>query len=764
MKRPLLCVSLMFVVAVYFSLLIWPISADAKAEDGSAIQFTGKIYQKEYKLNSKGQISQILYLEALEDSSVKVQCYLATDGDVLRSDKAPIGGIVRVNGTVRLFNTATNPGEFDSQQYYQTLKISYRLQKAQLIAYGGKKDVYRESLWKLRYRFEDILDKTLSYSDAAIMKGILLGDKAFMDGEQSDLYKRSGIIHILAVSGLHISIIGMGLYKLLRKVSLHKVLAVTIAVFTMWSYGEMCGMSPSAYRAIFMFSLNIFSHIINRTYDMLTAMAIAGVLLVIENPLYLHHSGFMMSFGAVMAIGFVVPVLQKDVEKGLERIMICEKNRLVTISVRIVRSIIVGITGSIGILLFTLPVYMNYYYTLPVYGPVLNIIVLPLMPVLMIAGILCMLLGLINIYVARVPGLLIHLVLKLFEYSCRGSGKAPGGTLYLGHAELWQVVIYLITFGIFIWLFWQKKLRHNMLLRYGTLLIGLMALCYRHSYDLKLTFLDVGQGDGIVISCGKEAYLIDGGSTTKNEVGKYQIKPYLCYEGIGSLKAVILTHEDEDHMSGMLELIEETTEDGIKIQNLILPDIDKSSRKENYQKLLAKAKQYQIPVSYISRGMVLGTGDRNLKISCLGPVKGMKTDEPNEYSTILYIKYQDFSALLSGDVEGAGQRMLVSYIENLQRYNGNYESVDVPDFENITLLKVAHHGSRYTTDEKFLSLINPKVAIISCGKGNTYGHPHKELLERLEKYQASIYITKDSGAITVICDKKKCFVKEYLKD
>lgn len=826
MKRPLLNISILFVVAVYFFLLIFPPETAVADPGGSKISFTGKIYQKEYKLNSRGQISQILYLQSVEDKELKVQCYLDTTEDILAKKISSIGSYVEVEGTYWPFSNATNPGEFDSLEYYRILKISYRIQKAHITASGGKADLYRESLWKLRCRLEKVLDNCLEYRDAAIMKAVLLGDKAFMDDETNELYKKSGIIHILAVSGLHISIIGMGIYKLLRKLGVHKSAAFVISVFIMWSYGVMCGMSPSAYRAIVMFAINIFSHMLNRTYDMMTAMAVPGVLLALDNPLYLHHSGFLMSFGAVCALGYVLPALQSDVVTVFDHVYIIEKNAVVTWTVRLMRIVIRSLTGSVAILLVTLPVYMDYYYSVPIYASALNIIVLPLMPVLMIAGILCILLGLIWEVAGLLPGFVIHLILKFYECSCKGTGRLPGGTAYVGHAELWQVVIYLLLIAAYVILhdvhitqrlfalhnkmikmkYRNCKETELFVIRSALIIAGLIIIFYRPSYGLKISLLDVGQGDGIVIESGREAYLIDGGSTSKKEVGKYQLKPFLAYEGIGHLNAVILTHEDEDHMSGMMELMEDTVNDGIRIDNLILPDISDKAKKENYRKLEQAAALYHIPVSYISREDTIKTGNKDLSITCLGPVRDMYTDEPNAYSTILYVKYRSFTALLTGDVEGQGQENLTEYIkesslgqeelteynregslgqEGLTEYNResslgqeelteyNRESclgqdwsltaasrasdAEISDIHSlpaqVTLLKVAHHGSRYTTDQEFLDLVDPQIAIISCGKNNTYGHPHQEVLDRLDSIGSKIYRTDQQGCITITIDR-----------
>ncbi len=270
--------------------------------------------------------------------------------------------------------------------------------------------------------------------------------------------------------------------------------------------------------------------------------------------------------------------------------------------------------------------------------------------------------------------------------------------------------------------------------------------------------------------------MIDGGSTSKKDVAKYQLVPFLSYEGIGALDAVILTHEDEDHMSGILELMGmmEERRSNIRIRNLILPDIGEASKGDNYRMLEAKAAGLEIPTSYVKQGdeinldaigksfnpfsingRAAGTApdSKDLRIKCIGPVPKMVTDEPNAYSTILLLKCGDFSGLFTGDVEGTGQDNLKDYIRS-----------NPDEFKNLTLLKVAHHGSGYTTDEEFLELTRPQISLISCGVDNRYGHPHKELVERLENIGTGIYRTDKSGAITLELRHSKLIVDTFIED
>ena len=215
---------------------------------------------------------------------------------------------------------------------------------------------------------------------------------------------------------------------------------------------------------------------------------------------------------------------------------------------------------------------------------------------------------------------------------------------------------------------------------------------------------------------------------------EYSIIPYLKYRGIGRIDAAVVTHEDKDHISGLLEIMDDMEKGGIRIKRLILPDVSDASRGENYRELETRAQSIGIPVSYISVGEEITIGKSSFL--CINPNMNMTTEGANAYSTVLLMKRGSFKALFTGDVEQEGQ-------ENIKKIISDNTAL----FEDITLLKVAHHGSKYTTDEEFLSLIKPKIALISCGENNTYGHPHDEVIERLENIGSKIYRTDESGAV-----------------
>lgn len=732
MKRPLCFIGGLFAATVFLLLQILPAEEYSYPKDRESITVTGIIAAKEERISPLSDNKElVLYLKL--DNDEKIIAYL----DDFKY-KLPIGCALKVSGKVRSFKQARNPGEFDSREYYRILQIKYSLTDVKVLGIGGKEDYLAEGLYNIKLYLESVLDRILPEGDAEVMKAVLLGDRSGLSKEIKEDFKRNGIIHIMAVSGLHISLIGMTLYKLLRKSGVRIIIAALFSTVIMYMYGVMCGMSTSAFRAIVMFLVNLGADIVGRSYDMLSALSLSGIMILASEPLYIRHSGFLMSFGAVLAIGYVLPALPDFIKDGRLKI----------------------ISAGLSIMLVTLPVNMSFYYTYPVYSIVLNIFVLPLMSVLMLFGIISLISGALFVPAGIILAYVCHFIIKWFLLLCNVGKKLPGNTWYAGHADIWQVVFYLVMLGIFVllgsrevkaYLVLGKNKKHRQKLlsitRYALLFAGIVILCIRIRPQLRITALDVGQGDGIVIETKSASYLIDGGSTSKKDIAKNQLVPFLSYSGIGSLDAVIVTHEDEDHISGIIEMLDEMENAGsISIKNLILPDVNNASKGDNYRMLELKAAQRGVMISYIGRGDRIVND--SICIECIGPVKDMKTDEPNAYSTVLYIKKDGFKGLFTGDVDGDGQALLRDYIK---------ENKD--EFSNITFLKVAHHGSRYTTDEEFLKIINPRISIISCGINNRYRHPHKELIQRLENTGSGIYITAQKGAVITSLQADKLKIK-----
>ena len=288
---------------------------------------------------------------------------------------------------------------------------------------------------------------------------------------------------------------------------------------------------------------------------------------------------------------------------------------------------------------------------------------------------------------------------------------------------------------------------------------------------------------------------MDGGSTDKSDVAKYQILPLLHYYGVRRLDCCILTHEDEDHRNGLAELLRSEGENGsVEIGLLLLPSARAEEKTEGYREMEKLASEHGVPVRYLKEGDLLERG--KLRMECLHPEENSSYAEANERSVTLYLTYGDFSCLLNGDLEGAGEERLLQYVrtekgetekekeadeenhitgdekktdkesetmESEKNMEGTEETAETVEAKiPVTLLHVAHHGSRGATSEEFLQTFRPMYAYVSCGEGNRYGHPHEETLERLQEAGVQrIYDTRYGGELTFTTDGKRLRVRTF---
>lgn len=753
MRRPLCCVCVAFVVTVFLYLKLVPLPEPAhELPEGGTVTLIGEVCQKEYQ-ERYGVQTLVLQLKNVRRQAAdkaaeggRVICYMLPDA-CLQEPKA--GSTIAVEGIVSHFGRARNPGGFDARQYYQILGVDFRLYKARVVVQGSSYSVYREILYRLRRHFEKIFDRVLAARDASIMKAVLLGNKSELDTQSRQLFQKSGIAHILAISGLHITLLGMGLYRLLRRAYLPQPLCAVICIGLMIAYGDMVGMSSSAYRAVFMFGIQLTAWMLRRTYDMLTALALAAMLILLEQPLYLYHAGFLLSFGAILGVGCLSEVV-KPVRQGK--------------SLRFLDKIVLSLCGSLGIFLIHFPLMLCIYYEFPVYSFVLNLIVIPAMSVLMAAGLLCLGAGSLpmaaGLGLAKWTGAVCHLILAGFEWLCTKSLELPFANWRPGRPENWR--IYGFSAAVAALYAAHHRGKHlskcaayekrgiriglPMQIRLMTVLAAVIFVSNSSVSGVSVTFLDVGQGDCVWIESEKgEHFLVDGGSTSESAIGAYTIVPYLKYMGVSQLDAVFLTHLDSDHISGVLELIADGAE--IRINRLCISDAVMED--SAYEKVSALCEAAQIPVYRLRAGDRVEAGGFWLEV--LHPQRGYETDSRNASSLVMKLETPDgITVLLTGDVEADGEQQAARELQKM------------PGFSGITIYKASHHGSRYSNTEELISLIQPELAVVSCGADNRYGHPHQETIERLRGAGSDIWITKDTGAITVKIQNGKYKVERYL--
>lgn len=677
-----------------------------------------------------------------------------------------VGNKLQVYGQILKFSKPTNPGQFDEELYYKIQRVDYKVKAEKIIITDSGYSRLHALLGKLRQKLYSVYTTILPEREAGVITAMLLGEKYLLEEELKSLYQDSGITHILAISGLHVTLIGYSLYRLLRKCKTGLIPSVTVSILFIYCYGLMTNFSVSTNRAVVMFAVMLIAKIIGKTYDSLSAMALCAFLILLNNPLQIFSAGFLLSFCAILGITLLVPALQK---------LFPYKS-----------PIFLGLLSSLSAQLMTLPLILYFFYQLPVYSIIINLLILPAMMVLMlsaitagIAGIICMPLGVFLIGGA-------NMILRYIEGVCRLGSSLPGNLYTTGKPDTIRVLLYILLLAGFLWTAERYQRKELILL---PLLAVTLLLLPKRGQELSITMLDVGQGEAIVIrSETGRTYLLDGGSSDVWLVGKNRLQPFLLSSGEDCIDYALVTHADTDHISGLRELMEGGR---IKIKHLVLPGIeilsrnrmempdtsDKASAKgqnsrsnqasqlgiskkrlaseEAYLELEQEAIDAGIKILYMNTGDFLMDG--NLRLECLHPAEDYAFGSSNSYSTVISLSYGDFNMLLTGDLEADGEKLVTERLLSQSIASGDGSGTD------YDVLKVAHHGSKNSTLDHFLRLIKPEYALISCSKNNRYGHPHKELLERLALVDCQVETTYETGALTIKTDGEKLKIVRYLK-
>lgn len=706
MRRPLAGAGLVFVlILLLIQLLMGDRVTDYSYYDGRTITVSGRLMRIESRLKD-GVITWIWYIKDTDISEKdSVMCRMSQE-----YPEAVLGSFVSIYGKAGCFSHASNPGAFDMADYYDCMRVAFSLNGAELTGYdaSGLNPYWRMrgGLQRIRHNIGILCDLCFNDDDSPVIRGILLGDKSLIDNDIRDLYSRNGIAHILAISGLHISMLGMGFASLMKKCRVPISLTNITVILLMIMYGLMTGMAASACRAIIMFSLRMIAQVIGRTYDAATALVIAALMLLFEQPAYLFYSGFQFSFGAIAAVLLVIPVLEDVIPKP--------------------------VAGGVSVNVITLPIYLYNYFFFPVLSVLLNFIIIPLMSVLLGCAIIALAGCALYIPLGRLLAFPAHLILLIYEYTCRICDLIPWNRFVTGKPGTLQIILYcLIVGGVLLFRRYQTGLQIVM----HMLFAGIILTLNLH-FGISVTLIDVGQGDGIYITdhAGSDI-MIDGGSTSEKSVGEYELMPYLYSQGVASLDGVFITHMDADHYNGIVEMLTDNGLNGPRIDCLYLTSSAAAGDSDAYRLIREAAESGGIPVEIITQGDLYVSG--KLELECLYPDASCRGADTNNESLVMRLRYGDVNMLFTGDLGGDGELALDELIRSSMRP------------EDTLILKVAHHGSKYSSLDGFLDLAGPDLALISAGKDNSYGHPHAELIGRLEERGIPWFNTADHGAITV---------------
>jgi len=685
-----------------------------------ATAIKGWISQAEYRKDGRHRYRfecQALLVDSLwEMAHGKVLLYLKGSDFQLK-----YGQQLLIKTKLELPPLPANPGDFNYRRYlnFQDIFFQARINEDQLQIIAENKGNFFVSkfLIPLRKKIRTIIQNQLPEPTSDLVQALILGERQNLDRRLYSQFQRTGIVHVLAISGLHVG------FVLLVFVLLFGLFPVTyrqkylMAFLFLALFVALVNFKAPVVRASLMAMLYFCLKEWGRRPSGLNILGLAAFIILLFDPDQLFQPGFQFSFAAVSGILFGYPHLRQLFPWKPQRQALRKLNQW------IVQPLLV----SLAAVLATLPLTWWYYGAIQTGAVFINLIIIPLMGMIVILSLLLVLLGFFQLPVLTGLGWLIHLIFMFVKAMIGQLAKWPFVQSQVGHPSL--VLVLLVCLLIFY--LYQIHDRKSWSKIAVLLLLIVLTLNSNHHHPLRLIFVNVGQGDGCLVQLPDgNNILIDGGENRPwFNAGERYLKPLLNYFAIRRIKYVIATHAHTDHFGGFLTVLRQFKVDTLVVNTY--PDKTKS-----YLQLLALAKQNGIPIKTVKRGQMLNAGQR-LRCYILHPygsfskLKKHNGSEVNNSSVVLKLSFGQTAFLFTGDAQKQAEQALQSY----------------GPFLHSSVLKVGHHGSSTSTSEDFLNLVTPQFAVISVGKQNKFGHPSKIILSRLGYKKIPVLRTDHFGAI-----------------
>ena len=626
-------------------------------------------------------------------------------------------------GEISLPDGRRNPGCFDYAQYLKARKINVICSVSEFRFCAGKvKNGPLNWISSLKGKFFIAARKIVPEADFGVLAGLMFGDRDFMDAEEYEEFQENGIAHVLAVSGLHVSMV----YELIiRLLGGKRNKGTTILMLmSLFAYAALANFSVSVMRAALMICIRLMAFHLERRYDLVSAASLAAIILTAINPYQLLDSGFQLSFTAAYTMGICLPWATVKVKA------LADKYRREWIE-KIGDAVLPAVLIQLGMM----PLTMYHFCLISPIAILLNPFAIFLAGLILAAG-----LAMFLIFALLGDGLLFAGAAGPAQYLCRALAllNAAGARARGGFAAAAPPLAAVIVYYFMLFYFFSETryvlCRRNQNSASLTLAIVLVAaaclvpwtmglaespLPWKYN-DYPLVFLDVGQGDSIHINIDGKNILVDGGGTWGGDIAKKTLRPYLLKNGVSKLDLAIVTHSDLDHSKGIQQLSQLMEIDSIAFPLCYRGDEERLS-------------------PYITENRIFMACGDELRISedacirVLSPSgKHQVSEDENDNCLVMVLCFKGMKILLTSDLPEAGELQL------LRKY---------PELIDCDVIKLAHHGSSTSSSRAFMTGVSPSFAVISVGRGNSYGHPHAAVIDLLEKSDIIYGRTDESGAI-----------------
>jgi competence protein ComEC len=610
-----------------------------------------------------------------------------------------------------------------------------------------------EWIFNLREKLSHVLSAVLPEPQASLAQGTILGIRSTIPDALKTNLSVTGTAHLLAISGLNLSIIAgilvsIGLWIFGRRYYIY----VWLALLMVWFYSLITGMQAPVIRSAIMASIFLFAELLGRQKNAIVALAFSAAVMVGINPQILWSISFQLSFLAIAGLIFITPPIQNLGRKAIHNTFGEEG-----FGVRTMTMVTDSFSISLGSIIAVWPVIAYYFGVISFVGPLATFLIAPVLAFIIFSGGITAIAGLISVPVAQIIGWVAWLFLSYMFWMVNAFASFPAASISVIRLNYWLVSIYYSIVGLAIWCKanfkrisrFKDNLKHGAIRTAGTisavpkkwlispLLVVAFLTCFSAATlpdnNLHVNILDVGEGDSILLQKGHQSILIDGGPSPQAVCLNLGHKMPFWDRNID---LVILTHPHLDHLSGIIEVIKR-----YKVGQVLAPNLISSS--PPYREWLNLIKTQNTKYTLAQSGQQIKL-DGGVILNVLNPPETAASEAESDIENngiVIRLTFAEVSFLFTADVGQEVENRLINERAGL----------------SCTVLKVAHHGSATSTISDFLSVAKPRIAVISVGANNSFGHPDKEVLERLKN--TTVYRTDISGTIEFITDGRVLRVK-----
>ena len=608
------------------------------------------------------------------------------------------------------------PGAFDTQGWLNSQGLAAYGKFKRWTAHRGDW-TFERSFFRFRQFLQRRFARFLDPAETGLLMGLLAGDRSGIPEVLRSDFQRSGLVHVLAISGFHVVLLAGMLMIFLKATGLPHKIVILIATALLAIYVPVTGGSPAVRRAVMMFAIPQIGTLFGKPANTLNSLGVALLLIILPEPSVIWNPGFQLSFAATAGIILGTPHNPtKLLPEKFTRNKLWQKIQAFAIDPTFV---------TLCATLATAPFLIHHFKTLSPFAWFGNIIIVPAISLGMQAGLFAQLSPVD--FICETFCNAARFFLRLASLLTRILSDSAAASVTVGPFS----PAILVALGFLILLL--PICRKNFIARkYAFICILLTAALFAfESYravlypSWTLTTIDVGQGDSHLVKTpsGKH-FLIDAGDNSRQDSGKDIIVPFLHHTGVSKLDALIITHPDKDHFGGALSLLKM-----FPVKELWASECAMKERKSEWQQVIHEANKRNISIRNMHRG--LRWKENYFEIQTLHPVENICT-EANEGSITLRLKGLRHSAVLTGDLTVKGEKEIMK--------TDAYLKSDV--------LKLGHHGSKTSSSVKFLNAVEPKYAIVSSGRRNKFRHPHKQVTDRLDSLHIPYINTAKKGTIT----------------